>query len=299
MRRVAVYHHRASGIDDEQIARRVLMLAKTPCKSFFWLALLWGLVAPSCLLAAESARDPTAAITAFQLMYRWNDFNGLPGSVDQQSFVLQPIIPWKLGNRPHIARITAPYVLSAPDWNAGTDNCSPDIPPPNYIPCSDKSGIGDIAAVDFFLFDTSVGRFGVGPVVVLPTGKDALGSGKWQLGPAGVFIGKTPKVVWGGLAQAFFSVAGDSDRDDVKSFVFNPIFSYDLGNNWAIGVSDMAFSYDFKTSQWTNVPIGIRLEKMMDWGKKGTRVFVDLEHNVKDSEISAGTTIRLVVVPLL
>ena len=275
------------------------MLANATCRAFLSIAVLSIFLTSPGLVAQESARDPTAAITAFQLMYRWNDFNQLPENVDQHSFIAQPIIPWKLGDRPHIARITAPFVLSAPDWTAGTDNCSPDIPPPNYIPCSDQSGLGDIAAVDFFLFDTSVGRFGVGPVAVLPTGKDSLGSGKWQLGPAAVFIGKTPNVIWGGLAQGFFSVAGDSDRDSVKSFVFNPIFSYDLGDNWAIGVSDMSFSYDFKTSQWTNVPVGVRLEKMFNWGRKGTRVFVDVEYNLKDSEISPGTTIRIVFVPLI
>ena len=258
-----------------------------------------GTTKTSLLLAAENARDPTAPITAFQLMYRWSDFNGLPGSVDQDSFVAQPIIPWKLGDRAHISRITMPYVLSAPNWDAGTENCSPDIPPPNYIPCKDQTGFGDIAAVDFTLWDTSIGRLGFGPVVVLPLGKGALGSGKWQIGPAGVFIGKAPKIIYGGLAQAFFSFAGDKDRDSVQSFVFNPIFSYDLGNNWALGSSDMSFSYDFKSNKWTNVPLGLRVEKMFDWGKNGTRIFIDLEHNFKDNEISAGTTVRLFVVPLL
>jgi hypothetical protein len=159
--------------------------------------------------------------------------------------------------------------------------------------------MGDIAAVSFFLFDTSVGHFGVGPAIVLPTGKDSLGSGKWQVGAAGVFIGKAPRIIRGGLLQSFFSAAGDKDRDDVRSLVFNPIFSYDLGNNWAIGGSDMAFSYDLKNRTWTNVPVGIRLEKMLGWGKKGTRVFVDVEQNLKDNQTSPGTTLRLFVVPLL
>jgi hypothetical protein len=256
------------------------------------------LATSSVVLAQENARDPTAPITAFQLMYRWNDFNQIPGDENQQTFVAQPIIPWKWGERSHIARITAPYVVSAPKWDPATDNCSPDLPPPNYIPCGDESGLGDIVAVDFFLMDTSVGRFGVGPVVVLPTGKDALGSGKWQLGPAGVFIGKAPKIIWGGLAQGFFSVGGDEERDDVESLLFNPIFSYDLGNNWSIGTSDMGFSYNLKTSKWTNVPLGVRVEKMFDWGKKGTRVFLDVEHNFRDDQISVGNTVRLFIVPL-
>jgi hypothetical protein len=189
--------------------------------------------------------------------------------------------------------------LKAPDWNSGTDNCAPDLPPPNYIPCEDKSGFGDTAAVDFFLFDTSVGRFGLGPVVVLPTGKDALGSGKWQAGPAAVFIGQAPKTIYGLLAQSFFSFAGDKDRTKVRSLLFNPIYSYGLGNGWAIGASDMGFSYDLNTNKWTNVPLGVRIEKMFGWGKNGTRVFVDLEYNFMDNGISTGTTIRLFVVPLL
>ena len=251
--------------------------------------------------AQESARDPTAPITAFQLMYRWNDYNNVPDDDDakQHTFIAQPVIPWKWGERAHISRITAPFVLSAPNANYGTEDCTPDIPPPNYIPCGDETGIGDIAAVDFTLFETSFGRIGVGPVIVLPTGKDVLGSGKWQIGPAAVLIGKTPKVVYGGLAQTFFSFAGDDDRDSVRTFSFNPIFSYDLGSNWSMGSSDMTFSYDLKSSVWTNVPIGIRLEKMFDWGKKGTRVFIDIEKNLQDDQVSVGNTFRLVVVPLL
>lgn len=66
-----------------------------------------------------------------------------------------------------------------------------------------------------------------------------------------------------------------------------------------MGTSDMAFAYDFKSSAWINVPIGIRLEKMFDWGKKGTRVFIDIEKNLQDDEISTGNTFRLVFVPLL
>jgi len=261
--------------------------------------LLVSAIIPGSLLAQANARDPTAAITAFQLMYRWNDFNGLPGNVDQNTFVAQPIIPWKWGNQAHISRITASYVLSAPDWNAPSDNCSPDLPPPNYIPCEDQTGFADTAAVDFTLFDTSFGRIGFGPVLVIPTGKDSLGSGKWQIGPAGVYIGKSPKAIYGLLAQSFFSFAGDKDRTKVRSLLFNPIFSYDLGNQWAIGASDMGFSYDLNTNKWTNVPLGIRIEKMFDWGKKGTRVFVDLEYNFMDNGISTGSTIRLFVVPLL
>ena len=277
------------------------MFAKTSKRVLFSLVLLSVMIAPSCLLAEENVRDPTAPITAFQLMYRWNDYNNVPNDdgAEQHTFIAQPIIPWKLGERAHISRITAPYVISAPSADYGTDDCLPSMPPPNYIPCGDESGLGDIAAVDFTLFNTSFGRVGFGPVIVLPTGKDVLGSGKWQIGPAAVLIGQTPKVVYGGLAQAFFSFAGDKDRDSVKSFVFNPIFSYDLGNKWALGLSDMSFSYDFKSNKWTNVPLGLRLEKMFNWGKNGTRVFIDLEHNFKDKEISTGTTVRLFVVPLL
>ena len=195
------------------------MAGRTVRKVLVSLAVAFGSVVTTGSFAAESARDPTAAITAFQIMYRWNNFNQIPGSVDQHS-------------------------------------------------------------------------------LVLPTGKDPLGSGKWQAGPAAVFIGKTPKIIWGVLAQSFFSFAGDKDRDSVRNLVVNPIFSYDLGNNWAIGGSDMSFSCDLKSSRWTNVPVGIRLEKLFSWGKNGTRVFVDVEHNVQDSRVSAGTTVRFFVVPL-
>ena len=70
-------------------------------------------------------------------------------------------------------------------------------------------------------------------------------------------------------------------------------------DDWAIGLSEMAFSYDLKKNDWTNVPIGIRLEKLFHWGKNGTRIFIELEKNLQDDELSSATTFRLVFVPLL
>jgi len=127
---------------------------------------------------AEQARDPTASLTAFQIRYGYiESFHNLPGA-DQTQLVLQLIIPWKWGNQKHIARITAPYITSGPDWGIIADDTLSGIPP-NYVPTAKQEGLGDIAAVDLLIFDTSWGRQGIGAAIIMPTASDpALGSEK-------------------------------------------------------------------------------------------------------------------------
>jgi len=178
---------------------------------------------------AAQARDPTASLTAFQIRYDYTaSFYGV-SDADQGTIVLQPIIPFKLGELRNIARITVPYVTNAPDFGALSD-IDQDPVPPNYVPTKDKSGLGDIALLDAVIFDASWGRWGIGPVLSVPTASDdALGTGKWSLGPAAVGITRVDKLMLGLLGMGLFSVTGDSHRQDVSAMTFQPFANYGLG----------------------------------------------------------------------
>ncbi len=248
---------------------------------------------------AAAARDPTASVTAFAIRYDYiESFHNLPNA-DQGQVVLQPIIPWKWGEQKHIARLTAAYVTSGPDWGILSQEAANGIPP-NYTPTAKQEGLADMAAVDLLIFDTAWGRQGIGAALVMPTASDpALGSEKWSIGPAYVAITKFGEVSAGFLAQWLVSVAGKSDRDDINSFSLQPFAGYGFGDGWSVQLSDMNFNYDLERDRWNSAPLGARLEKLVKIGDLPTRVYVEYERNFIDDDVAPKNTLRVALVPLL
>jgi hypothetical protein len=248
---------------------------------------------------AAQARDPTASLTMFQIRYDYTaSFHGVDDA-DMGTIVLQPIIPFKIGEIRNIARITVPYVTNAPDFGALTDIDQNPLPP-NYVPTEDKSGLADTALLDLIIFDASWGRWGIGPVLTVPTASDdALGTGKWSIGPAVVGLTTIDKLMCGLLGTGLFSVAGDSDRQDVSALTLQPFASYGLSHGWSIGLSEVSYTYNFEQDKWAGVPIGGRIEKLVQLGKLPVRLFVDAEYNLMDDDIAPEWTFRFAFVPLL
>jgi hypothetical protein len=249
---------------------------------------------------AAQARDPTAAITAFQIRYDWTaSLHNLPNQ-DLGTVVVQPVIPFKIGEQRHIARITASYVTNAPDLAGLGGSIDQNPIPPNYIPTSNVRGLGDTSVVDVMLFDRDWGRIGFGGALSVPTASNsALGTGKWSLGPAVVGIGRGGKWQYGVLGIGLFSFAGQSSRQSVSALTLQPFASYDLGGNWSVGLSDVSYTYNFRQSRWADVPIGGRIEKLVQIGKVPVRIFVDAEYNLRNDDIAPRWTFRLAFIPLL
>ena len=248
---------------------------------------------------AAQARDPTASVTAFQIRYDFtSSFHNAPG--DTGALVLQPVIPFKIGEQRHIARITLPYITHGPDLAGLVDDIDQNPVPPNFIPIRDKRGLGDTAVLDLLLFDTSWGRWGIGPVASLPTASDdSLGTGKWSLGPAAVALSRSGNWQYGALVTGLFSVAGDKDRKYVSAVTLQPIASYGLSDGWSVGISELSYTYNFQQRKWAGVPIGGRVEKLIKIGNLSARVFVDAEYNLRDNDIAPEWTFRFAFVPLL
>lgn len=247
---------------------------------------------------ADLARDPTASLTAFQVVYRYNSsFHNVP-DINQSSLNLMPIIPFKIGNLPNIMRISASYVLSAPDF--GVLNDVPPSTPINQVPYNKITGLQDIAIVDGVIFPQSFGALGVGPVIVLPTATDpALGNGKWLLGPAVFAIVRMGSLQLGGLFQGFFSIAGSPSRPPVDNISLQPFGSVGLPDDWSIGMSEITYGYDTRRGKWTSVPFGLRVERLFVFGDLPARIYFDTEYNFLSSAIVPKWTFRLAFVPLL
>jgi len=250
---------------------------------------------------AQQARNPTAALTMMQIVGNYNpSFHNLD-SATQTRIIVQPIIPFKTGKLQHIARITLPWVINAPDW-AAPAIAESNVLPPNYVPTEDITGLSDMAVFDLLIFPApwKGGRLAAGFSAIVPTATDpALGTEKWSVGPALGALVQSGPLLLGGIALANFSFAGKSDRDDIRTMTLQPFGSYGLGGGWSVELSEMMFNYDFESKRWGTLPLGARVGKMVMLGKLPVRFFADAEYNFADTGVAPQWTFRFAVVPLL
>jgi hypothetical protein len=146
---------------------------------------------------------------------------------------------------------------------------------------------------DLIVFNRSWGRWGLGPVMLVPTAShDELGTEKWAIGPALGFVAQQPGLLLGLFNQNLFSFAGDGDRDDVRISIIQPIVSYSLPRHWSIGTSEMNVTYDWDKSRWSALPLGAKLSKLHRFGKQPVQFSGAYEYNFQDDFVGPEWTVN-------
>jgi hypothetical protein len=146
---------------------------------------------------------------------------------------------------------------------------------------------------DLLAFDKSWGRWGAELVGMAPTASDdQLGAGKWAVGPAFGFVASGQKLMWGVFNQNLFSFAGDDDRQDVKVSILQPIINFSLPNKWSIGVSELNITYDWEKSAWTSLPLGMKINKLVNFGKLPVMFSGAYEYNFQDDYVAPEWTVN-------
>lgn len=223
----------------------------------------------------QAANDPTASLMNVQIQ---NLYSGAYHKLDDESantIQLRSAVPFETGSLKHIARATLPFITDSP---------------------SGESGMGDLVLFDLIKFNESWGRWGLGPVMLMPTAtKDALGAEKWAIGPAFGFAARNPTLLWGVFNQNLFSFAGDDDREDVNVSIIQPLLNIKLPQKWSIGVSEMNITYDWEKSAWTSLPLGMKVNKMVRFGKQATMFSGSYEYNFQDDYVAPEWTVNLTV----
>jgi len=210
----------------------------------------------------QAANDPTASLMSVQIQDLYSGAYYKVESESGNTILLRSAVPFTTGSLKHIARGTLPII---------TDSLS------------GKNGLSDLVLFDLIVFDQSWGRWGVGPVMLFPTaGDEQLGTGKWAVGPAAGFVARSDKLMWGLFNQNLFSFAGDTAREDVKLSILQPIVNYSLPDKWSIGVSEMNATYDWVKSAWTVLPLGVKLAKLVTFGKLPVQFSGAYEYNFAD-----------------
>jgi hypothetical protein len=138
---------------------------------------------------------------------------------------IQPVVPFSLNE----------------SWNLISRTILPVIYQDDIFPGEGSQfGLGDTSLSLFFSpkKPTAGGViWGVGPIFLLPTATDSLlGARKWGTGPTAVALTMRGPWTLGALANHVWSVAGDSDRQDISNTFLQPFAAYTWPNAWTVSV---------------------------------------------------------------
>lgn len=185
--------------------------------------------------------NPVAALISVPLQFNFDGdigpLNGGERSGERITLNVQPVVPIRLNN----------------EWNVISRTILPLVWQNNIAPGSGSQfGLGD--TVQSLFFSPAVPRgaiWGVGPVLLVPTGTDPLLSGgKWGGGPTGVILKQFGTITVGALANHIWSFAGNSARNDISTSFANPFISNALKSGFTYGLlADI--TYDWKSGNWT------------------------------------------------
>ena len=137
-----------------------------------------------------------------------------------------------------------------------------------------QSGVGDIDVQAALIHDISRRwALGFGMRLIMPTGNDVLGSGKWQLMPIVGGRYALPEI----SASSYFepllrydvSVAGDPTKKNIRNLQFAPMLNIGLPDGWSVTVfpsTDIRINYGDpvtgETGRWF-VPFDFRVTKKL------------------------------------
>jgi len=208
--------------------------------------------------AAELAKklaNPVASLISVPVQYNYDEYGGANEGAAVSTLNIQPVIPFSLNE----------------DWNLITRTIVPLIDRQDFpLAAMNESGLGDIVASQFFSPKSPTAGgwiWGVGPVELLPTATDeVLGGERWGLGPTAVALKQSGPWTVGFLTNHIWSVAGDSDRDDVNATFLQPFVSYVTKTKTTIGLNTES-TYDWVNDQWS-VPVIAQVAQLFKVGSQ-------------------------------
>lgn len=294
------------------------------------LALLAFLVAPLAVAeeamsdAEEQAKIAEALanpLSSLWLMFIQSDTSWYDGDLldalnedtkVQNTTLIMPVMPFKLTEEwQSIFRLVIP--INSFETLDNVDITSGSTPSITGVDFARQTGLGDIVLWNAFSNQYKPPFvYGFGPTVMLPTAtEDQLGTGKWSAGPMalGAYIGE--KWIIGGVAQHWWSFAGDDsididtslgrqrvDRPDVNLTDFQYILRYRLTPTTNIGCAPN-IRYNWETDQ-LNLPVGIGMDTLIKIGKLPVKIGAEVHHYLERSDdFGPEWMLRIYFIPVL
>lgn len=167
------------------------------------------------------------------------------------------------------------------------------LPIVTSAPASAVTGAGDLALYDLAVTDAPRDRWLAGITIRIPTAQnDSLGTGKYSVGPAFGYAARAGLWTFGFFQQDYFSVIGPAARSPVGQSKIEPVLTYALPRGWGVGLSSMTVTYDWVRNRWTEVPVGLSIDKQFGDGLRPLEAALEMEQNLADVKGAPGWTIR-------
>ena len=238
---------------------------------------------------AKTVQNPIASLVSLPFQYNINTRVGEFERV-QTTLNIQPVIPFKLGEKATLVTRTIIPVTSIPIDETGSE-----------------FGFGDIQWSGFYS-PRSKGNlsWGVGAQFNLPTAsnEELLGSGSISAGPAAVVFWGKGKWTAGFVASNVWDIADATGRtsegDDVNFFFMQWFVNYNFGKGLALGTAPIVtcdWNYDTMGSgdDQCTFPLGLQLSKVTFAGSQPLNVLVGYYSNVAHPTLGADGQVRLQV----
>jgi len=240
----------------------------------------------------QQLNNPLTSLWSLTFQDNYSRLNGdtLDGTEYSNRFFFQPALPIPVGeNRIFIARPVFPVVTSpvpAPDGSA-----------------DHQTGFGDMQLMTAVGPNRTDGNvWGVGATFKFPTASDeALGAGKYQVGPAFLFFHMGKTWTLGTLVQHWWSVAGDDDRDEKNRTDIQYVARRRLPNAWSIGMGPtISIDWEADSGDRLTLPIGLGVTKTVRWGKTPIKLRLEPQYSlIRPDNIGTEWNIRLQITPVI
>ncbi|WP_417709086.1 transporter [Roseibium aggregatum] len=203
---------------------------------------------------AKKLSNPVASLIS--VPFQWNYDHGFgPSDGNKVTLNIQPVIPISLNEHWNLISRTIVPVVWQDDiaGNSGTQFGFSDTTQSFFFSPKEPTAGGII--------------WGLGPVLLLPTGTDdLLSTRKWGAGPTGVVLRQSGPWTYGALANHVWSYAGDGNRSNVNSTFLQPFLSYTTKDAWTFTLNSET-TYDWTSNEWS-VPINAMVAKLVTIDKQ-------------------------------
>ncbi|MCD2452670.1 hypothetical protein GO003_020000 [Methylicorpusculum oleiharenae] len=227
------------------------------------------------------AQNPLTPIYSIPLEYT---HHGGAKNGDVSIGSVKPVIPIALGDWNLINQLSLNFI-----GTPGPVNGIAELP--EAFPGDGAYGLGDTTLTSYFSLNTSDDfSWGFGPTLVFPTDtlfgdtedreSRELGSGKFSVGPAVMFVTQPKPWSLGLAVKQIWSVFGNDSRDGVSQMLFQPFVNYNLNDGWYL-VSDMDMIANWNRDnddRWT-VPVGGGVGKLFSLGQYAINTKVEGYYN--------------------
>ena len=203
---------------------------------------------PSETALQAQATNPNAPLIQMSV---FNTFvpSSFGGEGYSNQLLIQPVIP-----------------IAARSWFPVAQVLRPSLPILTTPGPDRVTGLGDFAFFDVFVPDHYPwGSWGLGVTAAFPTATDdRLGAGKWQLGPAATLLFHgIENLQLGMILQNPISFAGDGDRPDVNTLLFQPIAQYNLPQGWYVSMGDFQWLFDWTDGGAPTIPVALQVGRVL------------------------------------